>query len=140
MRSTARQIPLRLAIAAALAVSGVIHAYLYIHGYDHIASVGPAFLLQASMFCALAVLILAGAPEWFRWAGALLSVGTLIAFALSRTTGLFGFTESGWDPSPQRMASDIGRTGRERNFSTRVTRPLSISKSSATELALIPHQ
>lgn len=107
MRSTAHEIPLRLAIAATLAVSGVIHAYLYIHGYNHIATVGPAFLLQASMFCALAVLILAGAPEWFRWAGALLSVGTLIAFALSRTTGLFGFSERGWNPSPQAAVSAI---------------------------------
>ncbi len=107
MRSTATEIFLRLGIAATLAVSGVIHAYLYIHGYNHIPTVGPAFLLQASMFCALAVLILAGAPQWFRWAGALLSVGTLIAFALSRTTGLFGFTEPGWEPSPHAALSVI---------------------------------
>ena len=107
MRSTATEIFLRLGIAATLAVSGVVHADLYIHGYSHIPSVGPAFLLQASMFWALAVLILAGAPEWFRWAGALLSAGTLIAFALSRTTGLFGFTERGWNPSPQAAISVI---------------------------------
>jgi hypothetical protein len=107
MRSTATEISLRLGIAATLVVSGVIHADLYIHGYKHIPTVGPAFLLQASMFCALAVLILAGAPEWFRWAGALLSVGTLIAFALSRTMGLFGFTERGWEPSPQAAVSVI---------------------------------
>ena len=107
MRSTATEIFLRLGIAATLAVSGLVHADLYIHGYNHIPTVGPAFLLQASMFCALAVLILAGAPEWFRWAGALLSVGTLIAFALSRTTGLFGFTERGWNPSPQAAISVI---------------------------------
>ena len=107
MRSTATEIFLRLGIAATLAVSGLVHADLYIHGYNHIPTVGPAFLLQASMFCALAVLILAGAPEWFRWAGALLSVGTLIAFALSRTTGLFGFTERGWEPSPQAAISVI---------------------------------
>ena len=107
MRSTATEISLRLGIAATLVVSGVIHADLYIHGYKHIPTVGPAFLLQASMFCALAVLILAGAPEWFRWAGALLSVGTLIALALSRTMGLFGFTERGWEPSPQAAVSVI---------------------------------
>jgi hypothetical protein len=98
MRSTAIEVALRLGISATLAVSSVIHAYLYIHGYRHIPTVGPAFLLQASVFCALAVLILAGAPEWFGWVGAVLSVGTLIAFALSRTAGLFGFTERGWEP------------------------------------------
>jgi hypothetical protein len=101
MRSTAIEVALRLAISATLAVSGIIHADLSIHGYRHIPTIGSAFLLQASVFGALAVLILAGAPGWFRLAGAVLSVGTLTAFALSRTTGLFGFTERGWEPSPQ---------------------------------------
>jgi hypothetical protein len=90
-----------------LAVSGVIHADLYIHGYRHIPTVGPAFLLQASVFCALAVLIALGAPDWFSWAAAALSVGTLIAFALSRTVGLFGFTERGLQPAPQAVLSLI---------------------------------
>lgn len=107
MRSTAIEVALRLAISATLAVSGIIHAYLYIHGYKYIPTIGPAFLLQASVLCALAVLIVAGAPQWFRWAGALLSVGTLIGFALSRTVGLFGFIERGWQPSPQAAVGAI---------------------------------
>jgi hypothetical protein len=101
MRSTATEIFLRLGIAATLAVSGVIHADMYIHGYRHIPTVGPGFLWQASIFCAVAVLILVGAPEWFSWVAAVLSVGALIAFVLSRTVGLFGFTERGWQPAPQ---------------------------------------
>ena len=36
-----------------------------------------------------------------------MSVGTLIAFALLRTMGLFGFTERGWEPSPQAAVSVI---------------------------------
>jgi len=105
--NTVSQWAMRVGIGATLAVSGVIHAYLYIHGYNHLPTVGPAFLLQASMFCALAVLVLAGGPYWLQWAGALLSVGTLIAFALSRTMGLFGFTERGFQPSPQAALSVI---------------------------------
>ena len=105
--NTVSQWAMRVGIGATLAVSGVIHAYLYIHGYNHLPTVGPAFLLQASMFCALAVLVLAGGPYWLQWAGALLSVGTLIAFALSRTMGLFGFTERGFQPSPQAAVSVI---------------------------------
>ena len=105
MRSTAIEWALRVGISATLAISGVIHADLYIHGYRHIPTVGPAFLLQASVFCALAVLVVVGAPDWFSWAGAALSVGTLIAFALSRTVGLFGFTERGLQPSPQAAIS-----------------------------------
>ena len=94
------RLAVRFGIAATLAISGVIHAHLYIDGgYRHVPTVGPGFLWQASIFCAVAALILVGAPEWFSWAGALLSIGALIAFALSRTVGLFGFTERGWSPS-----------------------------------------
>ncbi len=96
-----------MGIGATLAVSGVIHAYLYIHGYRYIPTIGPAFLLQASVFCALAVLILAGGPDWLRWAGGVFSVAALAAFALSRTVGLFGFTERGWQPSPHAAVSVI---------------------------------
>jgi hypothetical protein len=105
--TTVSHLVLRIALAATLAVSGVIHAYLYIHGYRHIPTIGTAFLWQASVFCALAVLILAGAPTWLRWAGAALSLATLIAFALSRTVGLSGFTERGWNPSPYAAVSVV---------------------------------
>ena len=101
------RLAVRVAISATLAVSGLIHAYLYVHGYNHIPTIGPAFLLQASGFCALAALILVGGPDWLSWAAALLSVGTLIAFALSRTVGLFGFSETGWNPAPQAAISAI---------------------------------
>jgi hypothetical protein len=56
MTSTATtSLPTRLAvrfgIAATLAVSGVIHAYLYVDGgYRHIPTVGTGFLMQASVF------------------------------------------------------------------------------------------
>jgi hypothetical protein len=91
---------LRTAISASLAVSGVVHAYLYIHGYRDIPAIGPAFLLQGSMFCALALLILVGGPAWLQLVAAIGAAGSLVAFALSRTATLFGFTETGWQPSP----------------------------------------
>jgi hypothetical protein len=91
---------LRIAIAASLAASGVIHAYLYIHGYRDIPTVGPAFLLQGSVFCALAVLVLGGGPAWLQLVAAIGALGSLVAFVLSRTVGLFGFSETGWQPAP----------------------------------------
>ena len=91
---------LRTAISASLAASGVVHAYLYIHGYRDIPAVGPGFLLQGSLFCALALLILAGGPAWLQLVAAIGAAGSLVAFTLSRTAGLFGFTETGWQPSP----------------------------------------
>jgi hypothetical protein len=97
---TVVNLTLRTAIGASLAASGVVHAYLYIHGYRDIPAVGPAFLLQGSVFCALAVLILAGGPAWMQLVAAIGAAGSLVAFALSRTVGLFGFIETGWQPSP----------------------------------------
>ena len=100
-------IGLRVTIAAALAVSGISHAYLYIHGYRHIPNIGTAFLLQASVSVAVAVLLVLGGPGWLRWAAAALAGGSLVAFALSRTVGGLGFTERGWQPSPHAAISAV---------------------------------
>lgn len=110
MRPTAAlaaRVAIRVGVSATLAVSGVIHAYLYVQGYRHVPTIGPAFLLQASVFCVLAVLILGGGPWWLQWAGAAGAPGLLVAFVLSRTVGLFGFIERGWEPSPQAALSVI---------------------------------
>ena len=96
---------IRLAMAAALAVTGISHAYLYVHGYQHIPTIGTAFVVQASVSFALAVLILIGGPSWLQWAAAAVSGGALGAFVLSRTVGLFGFSEQGWQPSPHAAIS-----------------------------------
>ncbi len=98
---------LQVAISASVAVSGVVHAYLYIHGYRDIPAVGPAFLMQGSVFCALALLILIGGPAWLQLVAAIGAAGSLVAFALSRTVGLFGFIETGWQPSPYAAISVV---------------------------------
>ncbi len=98
---------LRLGLALSLVVSAASHAYLYIHGYQHIPKIGTAFQIQASIFFALAVLILAGGPGWLRWVAAAGAGGSLVAFVLSRTVGLFGFTEFGWEPSPYAASSVV---------------------------------
>jgi hypothetical protein len=100
-------IALRLGIAATLAISGAGHAYLYIHGYRYIPNIGTAFLLQASVSLAVAVLLVIGGPAWLRWAAAALAAGSLVAFTLSRTVGLLGFSERGWQPSPHAAISVI---------------------------------
>ncbi|GAA4292434.1 hypothetical protein [Mycobacterium paraffinicum] len=96
---------LRIGLAASLAVSAASHAYLYVHGYRHIPDIGAAFLVQASASFAIALLILLGGPGWLRWAGAAVAGGSLIAFALSRTTGVMGFSEQGWQPAPHAAIS-----------------------------------
>ena len=96
---------LRLGIAGSLAVSAVSHGHLYVHGYQHVPMIGTGFLLQACVSFALAVLIMAGGPSWLPWAAAAVAGGSLVAFVLSRTVGVVGFTERGWDPSPYAVIS-----------------------------------
>jgi hypothetical protein len=94
-----------MVIAAGLAVSGISHADLYAHGYGEIPTIGTGFLVQASVFLALAALILVGGPDWLIWVSGALAVGALGAFALSRTVGIAGFIEKGWDPAPHAVVS-----------------------------------
>ena len=102
---TLTSIMVQIGFAASLVVSAASHAYLYVHGYQYIPTIGTAFLIQASVSFAIALLILVGGPGWLRWAGAAVAGGSLVAFALSRTVGLFGFCERGWDPSPHAAIS-----------------------------------
>ena len=97
----------RIGIAVALIVSGISHAYLYVHGYQHIPMIGSAFVLQASVSFALALLILIGGPGWLWWSGAAVAGGALAAFVMSRTVGIFGFSERGWQPSPHAAISVV---------------------------------
>ncbi|OBI99259.1 hypothetical protein [Mycobacterium sp. 1465703.0] len=102
---TLTSILVRLGLAASLTISAASHAYLYVHGYQHVPAIGTAFIIQASVSFAIALLILIGGPGWLRWAAAALAAGSLVAFAASRTIGLFGFSERGWDPKPYAAVS-----------------------------------
>ena len=99
------EVGLRVVIAAALATSGYIHAQLYVSGYRFIHVVGVLFLLQAAASFALAALLLVGGPVYVRIGAAGAAAGALGGFAASRTVGVFGFTERGWQPSPQSLLS-----------------------------------
>lgn len=96
---------LRIAAAATLAISGYIHAQLYVTGYRFLHIVGVLFLLQASTSFAVAALLLVGGPVYLRLAAAGAAAGALGGFLASRTIGVFGFTEKGWQPSPQSLLS-----------------------------------
>jgi hypothetical protein len=95
----------RITIAATLAVSGYIHAQLYITGYRYIHVIGVMFLIQAGASFALALLLPFGGPLTLRIAAAGAAAGALAGFAASRTIGAFGFTERGLQPSPQSLIS-----------------------------------
>lgn len=94
-----------LAIVASLLVSAASHGYLYLHGYSYIPSIGRGFLVLTSVFVALAILIAVGGPAWLRAVALVAGLGSLGAFVMSRTVGLQGFVEHGWQPAPHALIS-----------------------------------
>jgi hypothetical protein len=98
----------RVLIAAATAVTGLVHANLYVDGgYRAIHVVGPSFLLLSSgAFAVAALLLISGSPV-LRLGAAAVAAGALGGFVMSRTVGVFGFTEHGLHPAPQALISLI---------------------------------
>ena len=110
----------RVGIAAGLALTGYLHADLYVHGYRGLHVIGPSFLwlagasfALAALFVVAALLVVATAvpePALLRLAAAALAAGALAGFALSRTVGLFGFLERGLQPAPQALLSLVAES------------------------------
>ena len=98
----------RVLIAAATAVTGFVHANLYVDGgYRAIHVVGPSFLLLSSGAFAVAALLLVSGSPVLRLGAAGVAAGALGGFVMSRTVGVFGFTERGLQPAPQALISLI---------------------------------
>ena len=107
--------------AALIGIGGYLHYSLYIKGYRAIPTIGTAFLLQVISSAIVAVALIVhlrfrlhvgrvavSAPTLARLAGIGLSVGTLVAFVLSRLPGgLFNFQERGLQPAPQSLLTII---------------------------------
>jgi hypothetical protein len=117
---------LGIATAVLVAAGGYVHFCLYRHGYRTIPKIGVGFLLQAVTSVVVGVALLVG-PHLIarvvhvtdRLVGALtelaaaaLAIGTLVAFALSRTPGgLLDFQERGLEPAPQALIALIAELG-----------------------------
>ena len=110
--------------AVLVASGGYVHYCLYRHGYRAIPVIGAGFLIQVISSAAIAIALVVpwGAVRIRRWVfhpatevrlGALaLSVGTLIAFGLSRRPGgLFNFQERGLQPAPQALVALVAESG-----------------------------
>ena len=102
---------IRLAAAVLLAAIGYVHTDLYLHGYRSIPTVGPMFLLLASGCFAVALLLLASGSLLLRVLAIGLAGSALIGFLLSRTVGVFGFVEHGWQPVPEAVLSVVFEFG-----------------------------
>jgi hypothetical protein len=96
-----------LPLSICLATSGYIHAQLYIRSYHFIPTIGPSFHWDAAASMAVAALLLVRNAGVLRILAAGLCLSGLGGFTLSRTVGLFGFTERGWQPWPQAPLSVV---------------------------------
>jgi len=94
-----------LPVAICLAVVGYIHAQLYVRGYHAIPYIGTSFQWDAAASFAVAVLLLVRNATVLRIVAIGLCFSGLGGFVGSRTVGLFGFTERGWQPAPQALLS-----------------------------------
>ncbi|WP_205447173.1 hypothetical protein [Candidatus Frankia alpina] len=97
-------------VAILLAWGGYLHYDLYVdHGYRYVHTIGPAFLVQAAGSFAVAFLLVVSValPGSFVLSvlAAGLSGGALLGFVLSRTSGVAGFEEHGFTPSPDAAIS-----------------------------------
>jgi hypothetical protein len=106
----------KVVVAALLAWSGYIHYDLYAdHGYRYVHTIGPGFLVQAAGSFAVAFLLVVSValPGSFLLSilAAGLSGGALLGFALSRTSGVAGFEEHGFVPSPDAAISVVVEIG-----------------------------
>ncbi|MFG1807686.1 hypothetical protein [Streptomyces sp. NPDC049040] len=96
---------IRLCVAGTVTESGYLHAKLYIDGYRFVPHIGTMFLIQAAVsFAVAALLLFAGAPVLHLMAAGT-ALGALGGFALSRTVGVWGFTERGLQPHPDALLS-----------------------------------
>jgi len=102
-------------LAAALILGGgAIHLKLYFDGYRDFpnANLGRSFLLNAIAALVVAILLVVWRNPLSLVAGLVLVNATLLAFALSRTSsGIFDFTETGFNPSPEAVLSLVFEIG-----------------------------
>jgi hypothetical protein len=117
---------LGVATALLVATGGYVHFCLYRHGYRTIPKIGVGFLLQVVTSAIVVVALLVGPHAVARvahvtdglagtltlLAAAALAIGTLSAFALTRTSGgLFNFRERGLEPAPQALLALVAELG-----------------------------
>jgi hypothetical protein len=87
----------RYASALLVLGAGAFHLSLYLDGYRSIPRIGPLFEVDVAVAVLLAVAVVAVPFGAAAVGAAAFHLGALVAFVLSRTSGLLGFTESRFD-------------------------------------------
>ncbi len=112
MKLSTERVARLIAMAGGLA-GGYIHLRLYNHGYRDISNyaLGRSFLANVIASGFVVVILAIWRSPLALLAGLGIAVGTLGAFARSRIgNGIFGFSESGLEPSPEAVIALIAET------------------------------
>lgn len=88
--------------AVFLLIGGVVHYNLWRQGYRNIPKIGPLFLANMVGSAVLAAAVLGSRRITVYAAGIVFAAASLAALVLSRTVGVFGFTEMIWTPQALR--------------------------------------
>jgi hypothetical protein len=86
----------RLAAALLILAGGAVHLQLWRGGYRGIPRIGPWFMVNVIVSALLAVALMARNDGRVAVAGIAFSLASLGALVMSRTIGIFGFTETAW--------------------------------------------
>jgi hypothetical protein len=99
----------RIAAAVFVFLGGLVHLQLWSSGYRVIPYIGPWFVANAMVSALLTVVVLVRPARAVVIAGIALSAASLAALVMSRTVGIFGFTERAWtDQAVRAVASELG--------------------------------
>lgn len=88
---------LRYSAAALVLAGGAFHLSLYQDGYSGVPRIGVLFLVNAAVSVVLALALIVRPLGASAVAAIVFAAGSMAAFVLSRTTGLLGFSEVGFD-------------------------------------------
>jgi hypothetical protein len=95
--------------AVLLLIGGIIHYDLWTSGYRSIPRIGPLFMANFVGSIVLAMAVVVSRRATVTLAGIAFAAGSLAALILSRTVGVFGFSETIWTTQAvQTLASEIG--------------------------------
>jgi hypothetical protein len=90
----------RVTAALAVAVAGYVHLILYRRSYHAIPRVGAMFAIDVVIAAGVAAALVVRHDRVVVFVGLAQTAAALGGFALSRTIGLLGFKETGFDPAP----------------------------------------
>ena len=99
----------RALAAILLLAGGIIHLNLWTSGYRHIPNIGPMFMANFLASIALAAAVMTSSRAGVAIVGITFAAGSLTALVLSRTVGVFGFSEAIWTTQAVKtLASEVG--------------------------------